>query len=155
MDHVCIEEIDERIDSATVLRPLTDAIGAENVAINYYELAPGDSFAYGYHRHDNQEEIFIVQHGSVTFETEDGAVAVGAGGAIRFASGEYQRGVNTGDERVVALGIGAPQDPGNSEILRDCETCEERTPHTIKTADSGAERIARCLNCGAITGRFD
>jgi len=58
MKKVTIEEIDRRIDSATVTRPLTAALGASNVAINYYELAPGDSFAYGYHAHEMQEEVF-------------------------------------------------------------------------------------------------
>lgn len=122
MDEIRIDEIDQRLDSATVQRPLTDALNATNVALNYYELAPGDSFAYGYHVHENQEELFVIQAGSVTFETEDGAVRVDAGEAIRFAPGEYQQGINTGDERVVALAIGAPQETGTSEILRECDS---------------------------------
>jgi uncharacterized cupin superfamily protein len=155
MDKIHIDDIDERIDSATVLRPLTDAIGAENVAINYYELAPGDSFAYGYHKHEAQEEIFLVVEGTVSFETEDGTVTVPEGGAIRFAPGEYQQGVNSGAERVVAFAIGAPQDPGESEIRRECETCGDRTPHTVDRGASDDERVTRCLTCGDITCRFD
>lgn len=155
MDSIRIDEIDRQIDAATILRPMTDALGAENVAINYYELAPGDSFAYGYHRHDNQEEIFLVQNGSVTFETEEGPVTVDAGGAVRFAPGEYQRGLNRGQERVIAFAIGAPQDPGDSEILRECEACDDRTSHTVERSENETERITRCLNCGEITGRFD
>lgn len=155
MDSIRIDEIDRQIDAATVLRPLTEALGATNVALNYYELAPGDSFAYGYHRHDKQEEIFLVQDGSVTFETEEGPVTVDAGGAIRFAPGEYQRGVNNGTERVVAFAIGAPQDTGDSEILRDCEACDDRTSHTVEQTENGTERVTRCLVCGDITGRFD
>lgn len=155
MNKVRIEDIDRRLDSATVLRPLTDALDATNVAVNYYELAPGDSFAYGYHVHDNQEEIFVIQHGRVTFETEDGDVHVDAGEVIRFAPGEYQQGINTGDARVVALAIGAPQGTGTSEILRACPSCDERTPNTIERVDDGDAKITRCLECGATTARYE
>ena len=155
MDTVRIDDIDRRIDSATVCRPVTDAINATNVALNYYELAPGDSFAYGYHRHENQEELFVIQEGRVTFETEEGDVVVDAGEVIRFAPGEYQRGVNTGDERVVALAIGAPREAGDSEILRECVTCGERTPNTVERLKNGQANITRCLDCGAETGRFE
>lgn len=155
MDKVRIDEIDERLDSATVHRPLTDALNATNAALNYYELAPGDSFAYGYHAHEKQEEVFVVREGCVTFETEDGDVCAEAGETIRFAPGEYQRGINRGDERVVALAIGAPQETGKSEILRECEACGERTPNTVERVDDGTAKITRCLECGAETARFE
>jgi len=96
MKKVTIEEIDRRIDSATVTRPLTAALDASNVAINYYELAPGDSFAYGYHAHEMQEEVFIVLSGTVSFETENGETVVETGEAIRFAPGSFSRGTNGG-----------------------------------------------------------
>lgn len=155
MDKVRIDDIKGRLDSATVQRPLTDALNATNVALNYYELAPGDSFAYGYHMHENQEEVFVIQNGQVTFETEDGDVRVDAGEVIRFAPGEYQQGINAGDERVVALAIGAPQETGTSEILRECDSCGERTPNTIERAEGGAVIVTRCLECGAETARFE
>ncbi len=44
----------------------------------------------------------LVQSGTATFESADGDVRVGAGEAIRFAPGEWQRGHNEGDERVGA-----------------------------------------------------
>ena len=155
MERVRIDDVDRRIDTATVSRPLTSALGAENVALNYYELAPGDSFAYGYHKHEAQEEVFVIQAGEVTFETEDGDVAVGAGELIRFAPGEFQRGINTGDERVVARALGAPRESGESEIRRHCEDCGERTETTIERATDGDAKLTRCLECGAVTGRFD
>lgn len=155
MKRVRIDEVDRRHDSATVCRPLTDAVKATNVALNYYELAPGDSFAYGYHMHENQEEVFAVHEGEVTFETEDGDVCVEADEIIRFAPGEYQQGVNTGDKRVVALAIGAPQETGQSEILRECESCDERTRNTIEQIDQGASKITKCLECGSETARFE
>lgn len=155
MDKIRIDDIDRRVDSATVQRPLTNALNATNVALNYYELSPGDSFAYGYHMHETQEELFIIQEGRVTFETEDGDVIVEAGEVIRFAPGEYQQGINTSDERVVAFAIGAPQETGDSEILRECATCGERTPQTVKRVGGGQVNVTRCLNCGEETGRFE
>jgi uncharacterized cupin superfamily protein len=155
MDKQRIEEVDQRVDSSTVLRPLTAAINATDVALNYYELAPGDSFAYGYHAHAEQEELFVVQQGTVTFETETGEVEVEAGEVIRFAPGEFQQGTNRGDQRVVALAIGAPQETGGSEIRRECADCGERTPTTVERVDDGQSTITRCLECGAETGRFE
>ncbi len=155
MDKIRIDDVDQRLDSATVQRPLTDAVNATNVALNYYELAPGDSFAYGYHMHEKQEEVFVIQEGSVTFETEAGDVRVDAGELIRFAPGEYQQGINTGDERVVALAVGAPREAGQSEILRRCTSCDERTPNTVERVDEGAAKITRCLECGSETARFE
>ena len=155
MEKLRIEAVDPQVDAATVFRPLTEAIGATDVALNQFELAPGDSFAYGYHRHEDQEELFVIQSGRVTFETEDGDVVVEDGELIRFGPGEYQQGVNTGDERVVALAIGAPQETGGTEIRRECADCGERTPTTVEVADDGAAKITRCLDCDAVTGRFE
>lgn len=155
MEKVRIDDIDRRLDVSTLQRPLTDALGATDLALSYYELAPGNSPAYGYHKHDDQEEVFYVQQGEMTFETEDGSVVVAAGEAIRFGPGEYQQGVNTGDERAVLLAAGAPQDGGGVEILRECEECGERTPTTVELAEDGAAKITRCLDCDAVTGRFE
>lgn len=155
MEKTHIDAIDTEVDSATVKRSVTDAIDASQVSLNYYELAPGDSFAYGYHMHENQEELFVIQQGRATFETEDGDVVVEAGEVARFAPGEYQQGSNRGDERVVALAIGAPRETGDSEILRACEACGERTPNTTEWVDDGQAKITRCLSCGTETGRFE
>jgi uncharacterized cupin superfamily protein len=54
------------------MRHLTDALGLTDVAINYYELESGDSFAFAYHKHGIQEEVFYIQSGSIVFETERG-----------------------------------------------------------------------------------
>lgn len=154
MKHIVIENVEPVVDSATVKRPLTDMLEASQVAINYYELDPGDSFAYGYHKHEAQEEIFIIQSGSVTFETEQGDVDVGEDEVIRFAPGEYQQGTNRGDDRVKAIALGAPQKIGKSEILRYCENCEERTSQTLEWVQDGKEKQIHCDECGATTGRY-
>lgn len=154
MKRVDLSEQTNRMGPAAVSHPLTDALGLADVAVNYYELAPGDSFAYGYHTHADQEEVFYIQTGTVTFRTTDGDVVVGSGELIRFGPGEYQRGVNHGDERVVALAIGAPQDAGATEILRDCPECEGETPQELELTDEQDSVLARCAECESVTGRF-
>jgi len=154
MEHVAVEDVDRVVQPAEVMRPLTDALGLEEFAMNYYELAPGDSFAYAYHRHEIQEEVFVVLEGTATFETEDGDVAVGAGEAVRFGPGEFQRGWNRGDGRVVALALGAPLEYGGGETLRDCPDCGEMTDQSIERAEDGDARVTYCEACGARTGRW-
>ncbi|MFB6136316.1 MAG: cupin domain-containing protein [Halobacteriaceae archaeon] len=150
-----LDELDDRMGPAAVQLPLTDALGMAKSALNYYELAPGDSFAYGFHAHENQEEVFYVQAGTVTFRTVEGPVEVAAGELVRFGPGEYQRGVNEGDERVVALAFGAPRDAGETDVLRHCESCGEETSQDLELAADRDAVLARCVECGEVTGRYE
>jgi mannose-6-phosphate isomerase-like protein (cupin superfamily) len=159
MERVSIDDIDSYMGPADIKRPLTDALGASDLAINYYELDSGDSFAFGRHRHTEQEEVFYVQQGTVTFETgepdaEHETVTVGPGEAVRFGPGEWQRGVNEGEERVVALALGAPQETGETTVTRECPDCGERTEADVRMADDRDALVTICKGCSAETGRF-
>lgn len=164
MKKVNLDELDSWMGPADVKRPVGRALGMENAAINYFELAPGESFAFGYHSHSDQEEVFYVLEGETTFETADGStdgdeesdgeVTVAAGELVRFGPGEWQQGWNRGDERVKALAIGAPRESGETVILRDCEPCGERTEQRIESTEEGEELVTLCLDCEAVTGRF-
>lgn len=154
MDRAKLDEIDSWMGPADVKRPLGNVLDTTDVAINYYELAPGESFSFGYHRHADQEEVFYVQSGTATFETDDGDEAVDEGEVIRFAPGEWQQGTNRGDERVVALALGAPADAGETEILRECPGCTERTPQRIEMTDDRDALVTICENCDTETGQF-
>jgi mannose-6-phosphate isomerase-like protein (cupin superfamily) len=154
MERVRLADVENALGPAAVKRRLTGPLGAADIAINYYELAPGDAFGFAYHRHAEQEEVFVVESGTVTFETEDGPVEVGADEAVRFGPGEFQRGVNRGDERVRAVAIGAPQETGGTEMRRDCDGCGERTVQRIEWADDREALVTRCEDCDGVTGRF-
>jgi uncharacterized cupin superfamily protein len=154
MQRARIEEIDSWMGPASVKRSLTKALGAEDVSMNYYELEPGESFAFGYHRHEGQEEVFYVLEGEATFETDDGEETVGAGEAVRFAPGEWQQGWNRGEERVRALALGAPQESGETTVLRECPDCGGRTEQGIERAEDADALVTLCVDCGAETGRF-
>lgn len=153
MDKTAVDDIDSWMSPARSKRSLSNALGAEHLALNHYELDPGESFGFGYHRHSDQEELFYVIEGAATFETEDGDVEVSAGEAIRFEPGEWQLGTNEGDERVVALALGAPADTGETEIVRECPECGERTHVRIEPTDDREALIAVCESCGAETVR--
>ncbi len=154
MRKIDIEGMDSRMGPADAIHPLTDALGTTDVALNHYELAPGDSMAYGYHAHSTQEEVFVPIAGSVTFETSEGDVRVETGEVIRFGPGEFQRSRNDGDERAVVLAIGAPVGEDETEILRECAECGGRTPQSLSMAEDRSAIIASCEECGAETGRF-
>ncbi|WP_424001350.1 cupin domain-containing protein [Haloarcula salina] len=154
MEKVTIDAVESRMGPASVKRALTGPLDADGVALNHYELEPGERFGFGYHRHPNQAEVFVVQAGTATFETEDGDVRVEAGEAIRFAPGEWQLGRNDGDERVVALAIGVPREMSDTEMLRRCEACGGRTHNRVEMADDREALLTRCTECGAETGRF-
>ncbi|WP_132059310.1 cupin domain-containing protein [Halorussus amylolyticus] len=155
MKKIRIEDVESWMGPADVKRPLTKQLGTTDVAVNYYELAPGDSFGFGYHAHSDQEEVFYVESGTVTFETEGGPVEVSSGEVVRFGPGEFQRGVNRGDERVVSLALGAPKDGGELEMRRDCPECDDRTENAIERAPDADALVTICVECGAETGRFD
>lgn len=154
MERVRLADLENALGPAAVKRRLTGPLGATDVSVNYYELDPGDAFGFAYHRHSDQEEVFVVEAGTVTFETDAGPVEVGPNEAVRFGPGEFQRGVNRGAERVRAVAIGAPQDAGETEMRRDCDACGERTVQRIEWADDGEALVTRCEDCDGVTGRF-
>lgn len=123
MDRVSVDELDNAPRVADVQKHLTDPLSLGDMALNYYELEPGESFSGGMHTHTEQEELFYVMEGTATFQTEEGTVEVGADGAVRFAPGEYQEGRNESDGRVRALAMGAPQEMGETRAKFPCPEC--------------------------------
>ncbi len=147
MEYVALDEPENSPRTADEMRPLTDALGLADMAMNYYELGPGDSFSGGLHTHMNQEEIFLILDGTATFETPDETVEVGPEEAIRFAAGEYQEGRNEGDERVRGIAIGAPQDQGETRTLLPCRECGADY-HEVEIEPDNMTLI--CPDCGNV-----
>lgn len=160
MEKVRIREVENSIQPAAVMRELTGPLGSTDVAVNYFELEPGDSFSFAYHRHEIQEEIFYIQEGTATFQVESGSVTIGAGEVIRFGPGEFQRGWNRTDEPLTALAFGAPLEYGSVVRLRDCTVCGTMTDNDLdrEPATGGFDDeeivIATCKECGEQTGRW-
>jgi uncharacterized cupin superfamily protein len=156
-----VEHVAHPMGVNSVRKSLSEALGTTEFGMVYYELEPGESFSGGLaHRHDDQEEVFYIVEGTTVFEigAEREQVTVDAGEAIRVPPSEFQKGANAGDERVVALGLGAPgrrHDWEELDVLLECPNCEAETVHDCLPVDSGewqAERIdleATCQECGA------
>jgi uncharacterized cupin superfamily protein len=159
MEKVTIDDVDIQVNPMqvhSVRRPVSQALGTTDFAMNYFELEPGESFSGGIHTHFDQEEVFYVEEGTATFEKADEAggdrehVEVDAGELIRFEPGEYQTGVNEGDETVVGWALGAPKsrhDWEQIESLIHCRDCGEETGHSVTLNDQGQFDIT-CKECG-------
>ncbi|WP_254807952.1 cupin domain-containing protein [Natronosalvus amylolyticus] len=123
---------------------LTGILGATDVAINRYRIAPGDGLPGGLHTHMDQEEVFYVLAGTVTFETMGGTVTLEEGEAIRFGRGEYQSGKNEGDRDLLVLAIGAPRETDDIRIPVDCPACGHGN---LQLRIGGQEVDFRCAEC--------
>ncbi|MDX1745410.1 MAG: cupin domain-containing protein [Halobacteriales archaeon] len=152
MKRITVDDVEHppTISPASVVRPLGPALGTTDVAVNLFELAPGETFGFDYHRHRDQEELFYVLEGTVTFRTEDGDVAVAAGEVVRFAPGEFQLGRNAGDGPVRALAIGAPRDSTEIEYRRPCPDCGEETVQPLDVDREAAAIEITCSRCGSV-----
>jgi uncharacterized cupin superfamily protein len=154
MEHVDTDDIESAMGPATVKKRVSRALGATDHVLNEYELEPGDALGFGYHNHADQEEVFYVLDGQVTFDTEAGETTVGAGEAIRFGPGEWQLGTNEGDGRARVLAVGAPEEMGETTMVRDCADCGAETVQRIEMVGDKEALATVCVDCGAETGRF-
>ncbi len=68
------------------MRPLTDALAAEQVAITHRRMPQhtGGKGGYG-HRHKTQEEIYFLVSGRLQVKLDDEVVDIGPGTAVRVA----------------------------------------------------------------------
>jgi quercetin dioxygenase-like cupin family protein len=156
MEKVTVDDVRNEVSPLQVheiRRPVSDELGTEHVAMNHFELAPGDSFSGGLHRHHDQEEIFHIQEGRAVFEVgpEREEVPVEAGEVIRFAPGEWQMGYAAEEDgnRVVGWAIGAPgptHDPDRLESMIPCRECGEEHPHETRLVDGQFQFT--CTECG-------
>lgn len=148
MEHVAIADV-ERSPVRRSRRDLSDALGTTDVAVVHFDVEPGEAFSGALHAHAAQEEVFVILEGTASFQLEDGHATVGAGEAVRFAPGEFQRGYNAGDETVRAVVLGAPRvslEESPITALVDCDACEEPTRHETRLGDDGFVRV--CRSCG-------
>ncbi|WP_277554790.1 cupin domain-containing protein [Halobaculum limi] len=157
MNHIVIDAVDPVVSTspADTVRVLTEPLETESMAVNVFDLTPGDTIGYGLHRHLDQEEVFYVVDGRVTFETDGDDISVEAGEIIRFAPGEFQLGHNTGDGRARVFALGAPRDTEEVEYLIDCDVCGERTVQAPEVSEADRTVTIRCTECGTVTDEMD
>ena len=82
-------------------RRLTDALGAEQVAVTLIRVPPHSDFEQGTgHYHDEIEELYIVARGTLTFRAGDDVQRVSAPSVVRVAPKTPRSHRNEGDEPV-------------------------------------------------------
>jgi uncharacterized cupin superfamily protein len=94
----------------SVKRGIGEAVGLANVAVNRYEVDPGEDIPLAFHYHDEQEEVFYVLDGVLGVETPDDEYHVDADEAFVVEPGSPQRAFNPSDAdgQLRVLVVGAP-----------------------------------------------
>ncbi len=80
---------------------------------SFVELEPGN-YAYGYHYHDANEELFYIISGTGVIRTIDSEIKVKAGDAIGFPTGEKGAHLiknESGNEKLVYIDFGTTISP--------------------------------------------
>jgi mannose-6-phosphate isomerase-like protein (cupin superfamily) len=100
----CGDDVDDAYEGTDVpgeFRRLTDALGAEQVAITLIRIPPHSDFEQGTgHNHDETEELYLVSRGSLTMRFGDEICRVDAGSVARVAPQTVRSHRNEGDEPV-------------------------------------------------------
>ncbi len=82
-------------------RRLTDALGAEQVAVTLIRVPPHCDMEQGTgHTHSEIEELYIVAKGTLTFRCDDEVETVAAPAVVRVSPGTARSHRNEGDEPV-------------------------------------------------------
>jgi mannose-6-phosphate isomerase-like protein (cupin superfamily) len=90
------------------------AIEGETLGLTLMKLAPNFRIPFG-HKHEGQEEVYVVVRGSARVKVEDEIVELGEWDAIRFDK-DTMRNVEAGPEGVEYLAFGAGKDPTDAEM---------------------------------------
>ncbi len=95
-----------RLDPATTERflPLRRQLGVSSFGINQIAMAPGQRGRI--HRHEHQEEVFLVLEGTLTLAIEGEQSDLGEGELIRVAPEVRRQLINRGPGRLVLLALG-------------------------------------------------
>jgi mannose-6-phosphate isomerase-like protein (cupin superfamily) len=101
-------------------RRLTDALGAEQLALTLIRVPPHSDFEQGTgHYHDEVEELYLVTRGTLTMRFGDDVRAVRAGSAVRVAPRTPRSHRNLGDETVEMWAISRKLDHGDATKIDD------------------------------------
>ena len=101
-------------------RPLTDALGGEQVVVTLIRVPPHSDFEQGTgHYHEEQEELYLVTRGTLTMRFGDEIRKVGAGSIARVAARTPRSHRNEDDEPVEMWAISQRRDASDAVKLDD------------------------------------
>ena len=91
-------------------------IEGETLGLSLFTLAPNFRIPFG-HKHENQEEVYVVLRGSARVKVDDEIVELGELDAIRFDK-STMRAVEAGPDGVEYIAFGAGDDPRDAELVQ-------------------------------------
>jgi quercetin dioxygenase-like cupin family protein len=101
-------------------RSLSEALGAEQLALTLIRIPPHSDFEQGTgHSHGEIEEIYLVTCGTLTMRFGEEIRRVDAGTAVRVAPQTVRSHRNEGDEPVELWAISRANDRSDSEKVDD------------------------------------
>jgi mannose-6-phosphate isomerase-like protein (cupin superfamily) len=108
-------------------RPLTRALGCEQLAATLIRVPPHSDFEQGTgHYHDEVEELYLVTRGTLTMRFGDDVATVGPGTAVRVAPRTPRSHRNEGNEPVELWAVSRRLDRHDATKLDDFW---EASPH--------------------------
>ena len=90
------------------------ALDGKTLGLSLMTLAPNFRMPFG-HKHEGQEEVYVVVRGSGRVKVEDDIVEVGQWDAIRFDK-NTMRNVEAGPDGIEFVAFGAGEDPRDAEM---------------------------------------
>ena len=119
--------------------PMRRELGIETFGLNLMVLEPGQ--AGRIHRHERQEEAYVVLEGTLTLELEGGEVhTLTRGDAARVAPDIRRQLSNRGEERVALLAMGGaePHAGRDGVAFLSWDDTEGKPPRDVPLPDDAA-----------------
>lgn len=119
-----------------ILKEIIPASDVTKCHANFVEVEPGH-FAYGYHWHEVNEEVFYIIKGTAAVRTKDGEITLHEGDAITFPAGPEGAHVirNASEtEKLVYLDFGT-ESPVEIAHMPDIKKMLVLAPHAKGMAD--------------------
>lgn len=98
-------------DNQFTVKPIIEDV--DKCSANFVEVDPG-KYAYGYHYHEENEEVFYIISGEAMVKTEQGELHLQAGDAIGFPAnikGSHVISNPSATEKLVYLDVGTAHKP--------------------------------------------
>jgi quercetin dioxygenase-like cupin family protein len=102
------------MDQVCEARFARGALGAQQIGIAYYALKPGQRLPFG-HRHDEDEEVYLVQSGAGRFKIGDEVFAVGARDVV-FVPPHSMRSWEAGDDGMELIAFGGHTEGASADM---------------------------------------